>query len=196
MQRLPLRGVSPSVLHMVFASMVFSGKSVSNQRISNQRILGQRSLVALLLLTSLAWAGHRGKALAQPQTTDHKPTTGDVYRPIPLTPGNLVKDSLSEKDIPTGKGSFARDYLIDLNKGDQIAIDLTSENFDTVVTLMTPNGTTMGENDDGPDGGTNSLLFMRIVQSGSYIVRVQAFGQAKGGPFTLKLTHLKPSGRN
>ncbi len=168
--------------------MVFSGKSISNQRIP-----GLRGLATLLLLTSMAWTGTLGKTLAQTQTTNEKPAAGDVYRPIPLTPGNVVKDSLSEKDIPTGKGSFARDYLIDLDKGDQIAIDLTSENFDTVVTLMTPNGTTMGENDDGPDGGTNSLLFMRIVQSGSYIVRVQAFGQAKGGAFTLKLTHLKPS---
>ena len=114
-----------------------------------------------------------------------------VYRPIPLKIGTSIEDSLSEKDIPTGKGSFARDYSIELQKGDQIAIDLLSERFDTVVTLMTPNGTTVGENDDGPDGGTNSLLFMRIPQTGSYVVRVQAFGQAKGGDFTLKLTMLE-----
>lgn len=130
---------------------------------------------------------------AEAQTPSNRSET--IYRPIPLQVGTSIQDSLSEKDIPTGKGSFARDYLIELEQGDQVAIDLLSERFDTVVTLMTPNGTTVGENDDGPDGGTNSLLFMRIPQTGSYVVRVQAFGQAKGGDFTLKLTLLEAMGQ-
>lgn len=114
------------------------------------------------------------------------------YSPIPLKSGIEVQDTLTTQDIPMGQGSFARDYVVQLEQGDQVVIDLVSESFDTVVTLMAANGTTLGENDDGPDGGTNSLLFMRIIQSGEYIVRVRGFGQAKGGPFKLKLTRLAP----
>ena len=115
-----------------------------------------------------------------------------VYTPIPLPPSNEVNDTLSEKDIPTGEGGFARDYLVKLNAGDQVAIDLTSESFDTVVTLMAADGTKIAENDDGPDGSTNSLLFVRITQTGQYIVRVHAFGETSGGPFHLKVTRLRP----
>lgn len=114
-----------------------------------------------------------------------------LYNPIPLPANGEVSDSLSEKDIPTGQGGFARDYCVELNGGDNIAIDLNSENFDTIVTLM-KGGVTVVENDDGPDGTTNSLLFTRIKDSGTYIVRVRAFGETAGGAFKLKVTRLKP----
>ncbi|WP_331711739.1 PPC domain-containing protein [Phormidesmis priestleyi] len=116
-----------------------------------------------------------------------------IYTPIPLTPSDEIKDRLSENDIPTGQGNFARDYSIQLQSGDQVSIDLSSDNFDTIVTLMTAKGETVAENDDGPDGTTNSLLFTRITKSGNYVVRVKAFGETPGGPFKLKLTKLKPA---
>jgi hypothetical protein len=134
-------------------------------------------------LTALPWAWLlAGAAVGQSQ----------VYAPIPLTPGKELADRLSESDIPTGQGSFARDYVVPLQAGDQIAIDLFSDNFDTIVVLMTKEGATIGENDDGPDGTSNSLLFMRITKSGNYIVRVKAFGETAGGTFKLKLDRLRP----
>jgi hypothetical protein len=116
-----------------------------------------------------------------------------VYTPLPLTSGKEVLDTLSDADIPTGQGNFARDYSIQLQAGDQISIDLSSDNFDTIVTLMTTKSETVSENDDGPDGTTNSLLFTRIGKPGNYVVRVKAFGETVGGPFKLKLTKLKPA---
>ncbi|GAC1467720.1 MAG: hypothetical protein NVS2B14_08690 [Chamaesiphon sp.] len=114
-----------------------------------------------------------------------------VYSPIPVEIGKPLKDTLSDKDIPTGQGGFGRDYILTLSAGDQIAIDLTSESFDTIVSLLSDDGSTIGENDDGPDGTTNSLLFMRIPKSGNYIIRVRGFGETAGGSFTLKVTRLR-----
>jgi hypothetical protein len=113
-----------------------------------------------------------------------------LYNPIPLTPNTEVNDTLTDQDIPTGEGGFSKDYLIQLEKGDQVAIDLKSEDFDSLIMLLGADGSTIGENDDGPDGGTNSLLFSRITESGKYIVRVRAFGETGGGKFTLKVTRL------
>lgn len=115
-----------------------------------------------------------------------------LYNPIPIPPTNEVSDKLTDKDIPTGQGGFARDYVISLNAGDQLAVDLSSESFDTIVSLMTQDGSTVGENDDGPDGTTNSLLFTRITETGRYIIRVRAFGETSGGSFKLKVTRLRP----
>ena len=115
-----------------------------------------------------------------------------LYNPVALPATNEVLDTLSEKDIPTGEGGFARDYSVKFNQGDNVAIDLTSDNFDSIVILMAPDGSMIAENDDGPDGSTNSLLFHRITNTGTYIVRVRAFGETGGGDFKLKLTRLKP----
>ena len=135
------------------------------------------SLLAIALVTGLA----------KPSFAQTK-----IYTPIPLQAGTQISDRLSAQDIPTGEGGFARDYTITLEAGDQIVVDLSSEDFDTIVVLMDTNGTTVAENDDGPDGSTNSLLFTRITKAGSYIVRVRAFGETLGGGFKLKLTRLKP----
>ncbi|WP_309242644.1 PPC domain-containing protein [Limnofasciculus baicalensis] len=115
-----------------------------------------------------------------------------IYNPIPLPKTNEVSDTLTDKDIPIGDGGFARDYTITLSATDQVAIDVISDNFDALVTLMAADGSTVAENDDGPDGSTNSLLFARITEAGKYIIRVRAFGETGGGGFKMKVTRLKP----
>jgi Bacterial pre-peptidase C-terminal domain len=116
-----------------------------------------------------------------------------LYSPIPLTTSSSeFSDTLSDKDIPTGQGGYARDYAVKLNKGDNLAVDLSSDNFDCIITLLSPNGVTLAENDDGPDGTSNSLLFTRIAETGNYIVRVRSFGETGVGNFKLKVTKLQP----
>lgn len=115
-----------------------------------------------------------------------------VYNPLALPVSKEVNDTLSEKDIPTGQGGFARDYIMQLNAGDNVAIDLSSESFDAILTLLAEDGSTVSENDDGPDGSTNALLFTRIAKTGKYIVRVRAFGATGFGEFKLKVTRLQP----
>lgn len=116
----------------------------------------------------------------------------NLYNPLILPLNRSISDRLSAKDIPTGEGGFARDYQVNLQKGDQVSVDVKSEDFDSIVLLIASDGTTVAENDDGPDGTTNSLLFTRITESGRYIIRVRAFGKTGGGRFTLKLTRLQP----
>ncbi len=115
-----------------------------------------------------------------------------LYSPIPIPLGNEVFDTLSDKDIPTGQGGFARDYMVKLSKGDNLAIDLVSESFDCIITLLAPDGTTVAENDDGPDGSSNSLLFTRVAETGTYVIRVRSFGETGIGAFKLKVTRLQP----
>lgn len=116
-----------------------------------------------------------------------------LYHPIPLTLNTDITDNLTAQDIPTGEGGFSRDYVVNLVAGDQVAIDLKSDEFDTVIMLIAADGSTVGSNDDGPDGGTSSLLFARITETGKYIVRVRTFGVTGGGRFSLKVTRLRPA---
>ena len=132
-------------------------------------------------------------ANANPRTTiDPLPKLNNfIYTPIQIPPNGEVTDILSERDIPTGDGGFARDYAIKLISGDRIEIDLTSEYFDTVVILLNAEGKNVAKNDDAPDGTSNSLLFTKIKNSGTYIIRVQGFGGTSSGEFKLKVSKLK-----
>ena len=114
-----------------------------------------------------------------------------LYNPIALG-SQEVNDTLSADDIPTGFGGFAKDYVVTLEAGDQITIDAISSEFDTLVTLMDATGATISENDDGPDGSTNSLLFARISEGGKYTIRIRSYAGEGSGPFTVKLARLRP----
>lgn len=118
--------------------------------------------------------------------------SAQLYSPISLPNSQEISDTLTEQDIPTGFGGFARDYVVELQEGDQITIDAISEEFDTLVTLMNTNGVTVSENDDGPDGTTNSLLFARITETGKYTVRIRSYAGEGAGQFSLKLARLRP----
>jgi hypothetical protein len=80
-----------------------------------------------------------------------------------------------------------------LQAGDQLAVDLVSDDFDAIILLLAADGSTIAENDDGPDGSTNALLFARVTETGDYIVRVRAFGETGGGKYSLKVTRLRPT---
>lgn len=117
--------------------------------------------------------------------------SAQLYNPGSLSSSREITDTLSDQDIPTGFGGFARDYLVTLQAGDQITIDVISEEFDTLVSLMDSSGITVSENDDGPDGTTNSLLFARITESGEYTVRVRSYAGQGTGSYQLKLARLR-----
>ncbi len=141
----------------------------------------------LIPATLLAFGMSTTTAFAQANKQANK-----FYNPIPLPSTYEVSDALSDSDIPTGQGGFARDYMVKLAKGDNLAIDLSSDSFDSIITLLAPDGSTIAENDDGPDGSSNSLLFTRVTKAGTYIVRVRSFGETGIGSFKLKVTRLKP----
>lgn len=144
--------------------------------------------VIILPITFLSIIIYSHQAIAQTGNRD-----SNIYNPILLKLEGEITDKLTIKDIPTGQGGFARDYQINLNRGDNLVIDASSENFDTIVTLLGPNGSTVGENDDGPDGTSNSLLFVRITETGKYIIRLRSFGETGVGSFKLKVTKLLPA---
>jgi hypothetical protein len=141
--------------------------------------LVRRGLLLPLALTVLGFTAARASA------------QNPVYSPVEMPDTREINDVLTEADIPTGFGGFARDYTVYLEDGDQVAIDVISEEFDTLVTLINKDGNTIGENDDGPDGTTNSLLFARITESGMYTVRVRSYAGQGTGDFYLKVARLR-----
>jgi len=114
------------------------------------------------------------------------------YQPPSLPLNQTVTERLTERDSPTGEGGYSRDYRLNLQAGDQIVLELHSEDFDPLIVLIAPDGSTLGANDDGPEGGTSALLFARIPETGIYTVRARTFGSRGVGAFRLTATRLRP----
>lgn len=78
-----------------------------------------------------------------------------------------------------------QEYPLALEAGDVIAITMTSEDFDTVLTLLGPEGEEVAFNDDF--GGTlNSQIVYSVPTAGDYTVVTQSF-DGEGGDFTIQV---------
>ena len=76
-------------------------------------------------------------------------------------------------------------YDIDIEDGDVLAIILTSEDFDTVLTLLGPDGEEVAFNDDF-GGSLNSRIIYSATAAGSYTVITKSF-DGQGGDYSLEV---------
>ena len=118
-------------------------------------------------------------------------TLSNVYKPTPITSGVDINDILTDNDIPTGQKGFARDYAIAAQKDQRLEITVKAQGFDTVLSLLDNKGEVIAENDDAVGDNTNSMIFVKVQQSGIYTVRVSSFGGSSGGKFTLIVNKLR-----
>ncbi|MBE7385337.1 MAG: tetratricopeptide repeat protein [Leptolyngbya sp. SIO1E4] len=78
-----------------------------------------------------------------------------------------------------------QEYSIEVEAGDVVAVVMSSEDFDTVLTLLGPDGEEVAFNDDF--GGTlNSLIVYSVPVSGSYTVVTKSF-DGQGGDYDLEV---------
>lgn len=79
-----------------------------------------------------------------------------------------------------------KEYPLTIEAGDVIAIIMTSEDFDTVLSLIGPDGEEVAFNDDY--GGTlNSRILYEAAASGEYTIQSMAFDGQQGGTFDLQV---------
>jgi tetratricopeptide (TPR) repeat protein len=78
-----------------------------------------------------------------------------------------------------------REYPLEIESGEVVAIILTSEDFDTVLSLLGPDGKEVAFNDDF--GSTlNSRIVYAAPQSGSYTIVAKSF-DGQGGDYSLEV---------
>lgn len=78
-----------------------------------------------------------------------------------------------------------QEYSLPMEEGDVVAIIMTSEDFDTVLTLLGPDGEEVAFNDDY--GGTlNSRIVYVAEASGDYTVQSKSF-DGEGGDFNIEV---------
>ncbi|MGF1521928.1 MAG: tetratricopeptide repeat protein [Leptolyngbyaceae cyanobacterium] len=117
-------------------------------------------------------------------------TAGLLAAVLALSGGSLASTAVraNAQTIFEDQGTLQpaqQEYPIDVEAGDVVAIVLTSEDFDTVLTLLGPDGEEVAFNDDF--GGTlNSRIVYSAKVSGTYTVITKSF-DGQGGSYDLEV---------
>ncbi len=105
-----------------------------------------------------------------------------------LTCGETTTGTLDpDTDNPLGDGTFFDLYRFDALAGEEITIDLVSDDFDAFLFALDTADLEFDQNDDG-GGGTNSRITFMVPVAGSYGIVANSFFPAPAGGYELTLT--------
>lgn len=97
----------------------------------------------------------------------------------------IVRDGrLAPGDETLDDGQYVDLYEFSGHRGTRVALTAESDAFDTNLFLLGP-GDTAENNDDGPNGGTNSRIDFTLPEDGAYQVAVTSFNGGETGAYRL-----------
>ncbi len=113
----------------------------------------------------------------------------DVDQVEPSTPiqfGASIQGRLDQEDGESD-GKVQDRYRLTAQRGERVRIDLSSPEFDTLLTLQLPDGTLLSNDDHGEETGTNSRLETVLAEAGDYFIAVTSYGEGEKGKYRLSL---------
>ena len=125
---------------------------------------------------------------------------GGVCAPTPISIGQTINGTLTTSDCPLEDDTFYDNYSFTATAGQQIAVTMTSNDFDTFLILNRPDGTVLAVDNDSGGGpnGTNSRIppgsnFITLPVTGTYTIWANAFDpDDTTGSYSLTLSVPQP----
>ncbi|MEO1402398.1 MAG: PPC domain-containing protein [Cyanobacteria bacterium J06635_1] len=106
-----------------------------------------------------------------------------IAQPTPIETFTLTGElTANDKTLPDG--SYARLHPFEGIAGQQVTIDLISDDFDAFVLLVGPNETLLGQDDDSGEG-THARLTSILTETGTYQIVVNTAQAGEMGQYTL-----------
>jgi hypothetical protein len=102
-----------------------------------------------------------------------------------LAYGQALNDRLERTD-PLDDGGYVDTYRFDGRAGDQVVVEMSSADFDTYLTLVTPAGTEI-ENDDADGDQDLSRVALTLKESGRYTIQASSYDNKVTGAYRLTL---------
>ncbi|HXO85388.1 MAG TPA: hypothetical protein VN803_07670, partial [Gemmatimonadales bacterium] len=113
--------------------------------------------------------------------------TVPVASQIPIRVGQTVTGRLIQTDQAFSDGSRYKLYAFVGNKGDTVAVDLSSDDFDANLLVADASGNSLARNDDSGEKCNARLTFVP-PSTGNFRVYANSSAQAELGAFKLTLT--------
>lgn len=107
---------------------------------------------------------------------------------IGLGLGESTSGYLDTADTRTDDGKYQDVYSFDGSAGQALAVDLSSSDFDTYLTVIAPSGETF-ENDDFDGSTARSLVDFTLPETGRYRIVATTYASATTGSYQLALNN-------
>jgi len=109
---------------------------------------------------------------------------------VPIRLGQTLTGRLATTDQTFADGSRYKMYAFVGNKGDTVAVDLTSDDFDANLVIADASGNSLARNDDGGDRCNARLTFV-LPLAANYRIYANSSAQAELGDYRLALARGK-----
>ncbi|MBB4635467.1 PPC domain-containing protein [Longimicrobium terrae] len=141
----------------------------------------------------LVQAGAMGGELGEYTVSVMERAPARPARVQPLRRGESVDGTLTEEDPEDENDERLYDAFGYTGRaGERVRIQMTSEDFDTFISIGRMNGTEFQEiasNDDSEDEeGTNSVLEVELPEDGRYVIRATSFASGTTGSYRLRVS--------
>lgn len=146
---------------------------------------------ALLLLGVVGLLAGGGQFFAQ---KDDKQPQKAI--PLALSDGKATASDKLTRDDPTDTvrtGCHRKTYAVDLVKGHNYRLDMTSKEFDVYVRLEDSGGKALAQDDDS-GGERNARINFACPATGTYRLVATAYASGSQGAYTLTVVDLASSG--
>lgn len=110
-----------------------------------------------------------------------------------LAPGRAVSGALAASDDTLQTGEFVDRFTFTGQRGQRVAVDMSSAAFDTYLQLVAPSGR-QEENDDAGQGSTNSRIETVLTEDGAYTVLATSYARAMTGAYQVSVSPLSTTG--
>lgn len=123
-----------------------------------------------------------------PQTAqEQSPFAGEGRGVQTLALNSQVQDRLDDSSgVLPADNSYFNAYSFEGSAGQQIVINMASNEFNPYLILLTPNGVALAQDDDSGGGG-NSQLNVTLPDSGTYIILANSYAPGEIGNYLLQL---------
>lgn len=145
-----------------------------------------RSGEATITVSSFSGGGG-GYLLAVERYSYDGPRIPDGYR---LEGDEVVTGALGPH-VAVTDGSYRQRFTFVVSSGERVETVLRSDDFDSYLTVVTPGGTEL--NDDDSAGGLDSRIVLTAEEAGVYEIYATGLGGDALGEYTLTFTRLAPA---
>lgn len=108
---------------------------------------------------------------------------------VPLTLDQSLRGSLSTSDSRNDEGKYEDVYSFSAESGDSISVEMNATGLDTYLSLITPSGEVI-ENDDYQGSTDRSRIELTLPVSGRYRVIVSSYGSDETGDYSVALASI------
>lgn len=111
----------------------------------------------------------------------------------PIAIGDSLDASLNDETGRNDDGQRTEFYRFTAEAGQRVAIEMSSKDFDTYLTLRkASDNSVLDQDDDGAGSGTDSRIVQTLETAGDYVIEARALDDDGEGRFTLKISEVAP----